>query len=186
MLCDHILNLSQSHLLAKLLHCELNVFGCDTARVVRVKLLEKRFEFGIGQEELHIHSCRQELAIVDLLIVVVIKLTNDFLDLGVTHVQSLPDEDVFQLGRLDHARTIRVNGLELSLQFTHVIIIRSLNNQVHCCLFECAYSLKAPQAAHNLVTDYNVTRSSGTLLLHLEPRMVKSIRATQPLILVDD
>ena len=94
MLRDHGQDLVEGHLLADFLHGKTDVVGFYVARVVCIELLEDGLEFGVGEEVLDIDSCRQKLAVIDLMVTREVHLIDDVLDLLIIGAHSLTDKDI--------------------------------------------------------------------------------------------
>ena len=137
MLHDHLVDLSDVHLAAQLLHGQLDVLLSDLARRVSVELVKDGLQARISQELLDVDCCGQELTIVDLFVVMVVDLINHVLDVLTTLSHVLRHQYIVQLLGSDHSSAILIDSLELCTQVLHLLLRGSLHQQIQSGLLEC-------------------------------------------------
>ena len=89
MLGYNLINLILAHFSAQFLHSEMNIFCCNHTRRIGIKLVEDCLQFFISQEFFHIKCSRQELRVVDLVILLVVHLIDDIVYFFVAEVYVL-------------------------------------------------------------------------------------------------
>ena len=133
---DHIVHLSAADLLAQFLHGEHDILLCNLTGGVSIELVEHSSEARICKELLDIDGSGEEFRVVDLLVIVIVHLTNHFTDLGIANVHFLGHEDIVKLLSSDHTSAIFVDSLELSSKILHLILRSCLNKKIHGGFFE--------------------------------------------------
>ena len=66
----------------------------------------------------------------------VVHLTDNILNLGITRAHAPLNQNILQLLGLDHTGTVGIDGLECSLQLSDIILICCLDNHVHRSLLQ--------------------------------------------------
>lgn len=147
---DHFVDLLLTDTFSKLLHGQHNVFLCNFARRIRVKLVENRIQARLSEELLTVNGGSQELTIVDQVVVMVVHFVNQLLNLCVAHFDLLSLQHFVELLHSDQSSAVFVDGLELDSQVFDLLICRSFDQHVHRGFLEHGDSFEAAKALEDV------------------------------------
>lgn len=179
---NHLLDLGARNFLPQFLEGEVQVLLSDVPAAVRVKLLENGSQSRVAQERLHVDRRRNKLAVVDLAVARVVHLLNQRANLLVAQIHLPFPENLSQLSRQNHTRTVLIDLLESALQLAHLIFARHLHQHVHRSTFQVRNALVRLETIQHIRVQLLLHHSSSLKLL--KPRVFQSINATKTFFLL--